>query len=117
MNENLFRILAAIIFVASLSISTFYRRKADQDSGEQVSWQDEGLVMILALRLGGLLLWFSVLGYLIYAVGFGQTSGSVTSSFRQGYAAAASIVLFILVLILGTTTQFFLSRRERRILG
>jgi raffinose/stachyose/melibiose transport system permease protein len=58
-----------------------------------------------------------VLGYLIYAVGFGQTSGSVTSSFRQGYAAAASIVLFLLVLVLGTVTQFFLNRREKRILG
>lgn len=58
-----------------------------------------------------------VLGYLIYATGFGQTSGSVTSSFRQGYAAAASIVLFILVLILGMTTQTFLQRREKRILG
>jgi raffinose/stachyose/melibiose transport system permease protein len=58
-----------------------------------------------------------VLGYLIYAQGFGQTSGSVTSSFRQGYAAAASIVLFILVLILGSTTQAILNRRERRILG
>ena len=58
-----------------------------------------------------------VLGYLVYAVGFGQTSGSVTSAFRQGYAAAASIVLFFLVLILGTTTQFFLNRREQRILG
>jgi raffinose/stachyose/melibiose transport system permease protein len=58
-----------------------------------------------------------VLGYLIYATGFGQTSGSVTSSFRQGYAAAASIVLFILVLILGMATQTFLQRREKRILG
>ncbi len=58
-----------------------------------------------------------VLGYLIYAVGFGQTSGSVTSSFRQGYAAAASIVLFLLVLVLGMTTQYFLNRREKRILG
>jgi raffinose/stachyose/melibiose transport system permease protein len=58
-----------------------------------------------------------VLGYLIYAVGFGQTSGSVTSSFRQGYAAAASIVLFFLVLVLGMTTQYFLNRREKRILG
>lgn len=58
-----------------------------------------------------------VLGYLIYAVGFGQTSGSVTSSFRQGYAAAASIVLFLLVLVLGITTQTYLQRRERRILG
>lgn len=58
-----------------------------------------------------------VLGYLVYATGFGQTSGSVTSSFRQGYAAAASIVLFFLVLILGLAAQTLLQRREERILG
>ena len=58
-----------------------------------------------------------VLGYLIYATGFGQTSGSVSSSFRQGYAAAASIILFLIVLVLGMTTQAILQRRERRILG
>jgi raffinose/stachyose/melibiose transport system permease protein len=58
-----------------------------------------------------------VLGYLIYAVGFGQTSGSVTSGFRQGYAAAASIVLFLLVLVIGITVQTFLQRREKRVLG
>ncbi len=58
-----------------------------------------------------------VLGYLIFAQGFGQTSGSVTSAFRQGYAAAASIVLFCLVLVLGLTVQTILRRREERILG
>lgn len=58
-----------------------------------------------------------VLGYLIFAQGFGQTSGSVTSAFRQGYAAAASIVLFFLVLIIGMTVQTLLRRREERILG
>ena len=58
-----------------------------------------------------------VLGYLIYAVGFGQTSGSVTSAFRQGYAAAASIVLFLLVLVIGITVQTLLQRREKRVLG
>ena len=58
-----------------------------------------------------------VLGYLIFATGFGQTSGSVTSAFRQGYAAAASIVLFVLVLIIGMSVQFILQRREKRILG
>jgi len=57
-----------------------------------------------------------VLGYLIYATGFGQTSGSVTSSFRQGYAASASIVLFLLVLVIGMTVQFVLRRREARIM-
>ena len=58
-----------------------------------------------------------VLGYLIFAQGFGQTSGSVTSAFRQGYAASASIVLFCLVLVIGMAVQTFLRRREKRILG
>lgn len=58
-----------------------------------------------------------VLGYLIFAQGFGQTSGSVTSAFRQGYAAAASIVLFVLVLVIGMSVQVFLRRREQRVLG
>jgi ABC-type sugar transport system permease subunit len=58
-----------------------------------------------------------VLGYLIFAQGFGQTSGSVTSAFRQGYAAAASIVLFFLVLIIGMSVQVFLRRREERVMG
>jgi raffinose/stachyose/melibiose transport system permease protein len=57
-----------------------------------------------------------VLGYLIYATVFGA-AGSMTQSFRQGYAAAASIVLFILVLIIGMTVQTFLRRREERIMG
>jgi raffinose/stachyose/melibiose transport system permease protein len=58
-----------------------------------------------------------VLGYVIYAQGFGQTSGSVSNAFRQGYAAAASIVLFFLVLVIGLTTQYLLRRREVRLLG
>ncbi len=57
-----------------------------------------------------------VLGYLIYATGFGQTSGSVTSSFRQGFAAAASIIMFLMVLVIGMTVQYILRRREERIL-
>jgi raffinose/stachyose/melibiose transport system permease protein len=55
-----------------------------------------------------------VLGYLVYAEGFGQTSGSVTSSFRQGYAAAASVVLFLLVLVLGLSANWFVTRREKK---
>jgi len=57
-----------------------------------------------------------VLGYLVYAVGFGAT-GSMSVGFRQGFAAAASIVLFIIVLIFGLATQYYLQRREERLLG
>lgn len=58
-----------------------------------------------------------VLGYVIFAQGFGQTSGSTASSFRQGYAAAASMVLFVMVLVVGMATQYYLNRREQETLG
>lgn len=58
-----------------------------------------------------------VLGYLVFAEGFGQTSGAVTTAFRQGYAAAASIVLFLLVLVIGMSANFVVSRRERKYMG
>ncbi len=54
-----------------------------------------------------------VLGYVVYAEAFGGTS---TGSFRQGYAAAASIVLFTLVLILGMAANAIVTRRERKYL-
>ncbi len=55
-----------------------------------------------------------VLGYVVYAEAFGQTG---TSSFRQGYAAAASVVLFLLVLVLGMGANMVVSRRERKYMG
>ena len=58
-----------------------------------------------------------VLGYLVFAEGFGQTTGSVSGAFRQGYAAAASIVLFFLVLILGLSANWIVQYRERKYLG
>ena len=59
-----------------------------------------------------------VMGYLVYAEAFGQTSGSTTtSSFRQGYGAAAAMILFLIVLALGITTQYLLRRREARLTG
>jgi raffinose/stachyose/melibiose transport system permease protein len=57
-----------------------------------------------------------VLGYLVFAQGFGQTSGSVTTGFRQGFAAAASIVLFFVVLIIGLSAQYIVARREQRLM-
>ncbi|MFO7547996.1 MAG: sugar ABC transporter permease [Acidimicrobiia bacterium] len=56
-----------------------------------------------------------VLGYLVFAEGFGQTGEA--PAFRQGFAAAASIVLFFLVLIIGFTANKVVSWREQRYLG
>ena len=65
MNENIFRILAAVIIVCAVAISSYYRRKADQDTGEKISRKVDGALMMNIIRLFGLMLWLSPLLYLI----------------------------------------------------
>ena len=65
MNENIFRILAALILFTGIGISTYFRRKADRDSGEAVSRKVDGTLTMNLIRIGGLILWFSPLFYLI----------------------------------------------------
>jgi protein-S-isoprenylcysteine O-methyltransferase Ste14 len=62
--EASFRTVAATLFVSALSISAYHRRKADQVS-DKVSWKEEGVLAIAALRVSGLGLWLSVLAYLL----------------------------------------------------
>lgn len=66
MNETLFRALAATILCSGLAISIYFRRKADRETGETVSLKEEGLPMVLALRIGGLVMWLSMFTALIY---------------------------------------------------
>jgi len=65
MNENLFRILAAIIFLIGFSISGYFRRKADRETGETISRKADGKTMMTIIRIGGLFLWLSPFAYLI----------------------------------------------------
>lgn len=65
MNETVFRILAAIILFSGVGISTYYRRKADQETGEKVSRSVDGNLMMTIIKIFGLLLWFSPLVYLL----------------------------------------------------
>ena len=79
--------------------------------GSLQAWQ-------LFLVLTGYRAGTQVMGYVVFAQAFGQTSGSTTSnSFRQGYGAAASVVLFVLVFVIGMTATWLLRRREARLLG
>lgn len=65
MNENIFRILAAVVLFSGVGISTYYRRKADKESGERLSRSADGNAMMTVIRLGGLVLWLSPVVYLI----------------------------------------------------
>ena len=65
MNQNIFRILAAIILFAAVSISSYYRRKADKETGETISRKVDGNILMTLIKIGGLILWLSPLIYLI----------------------------------------------------
>ena len=65
MNENIFRILAAVILITGMSISIYYRRKADRVSGEKLSRKVDGTPMMTVIRIGGLIFWLSPFVYLV----------------------------------------------------
>jgi protein-S-isoprenylcysteine O-methyltransferase Ste14 len=65
MNENFFRSLAALLLFSSIGISTYFRRKADRETGEKISRQTDGTAMMTIIRFGGLILWLSPLVYLL----------------------------------------------------
>ena len=63
-DESIFRVVTATLFVSALLISVYHRHKADRAS-EKVSWRDEGLPIIVLLRLSGFVAWLSVFTYLL----------------------------------------------------
>ena len=65
MNENIFRILAAVILITGMAISSYFRRKADRETGEKISRKVDGTPLMTIIRLGGLVLWLSPFVYLI----------------------------------------------------
>lgn len=65
MNENIFRILAAVILVTGMVISSYHRIKADKESGEKPSRKADGTALMTIIRFGGLVLWLSPVVYLI----------------------------------------------------
>lgn len=65
MNETIFRICLALLLFSGIGISSYYRRKADKDSGEKISRKVDGTAFMNLVRIGGLILWLSPLVYLL----------------------------------------------------
>jgi protein-S-isoprenylcysteine O-methyltransferase Ste14 len=68
MNENIFRIIAAVILFSAMGISGYFRSKADRESGEKLSRKMDGTALMTMIRIGGLILWLSPFVYLINPV-------------------------------------------------
>ena len=65
MNENIFRLFTALILFSGIGISTYFRRKADKDSGETIPRKVDGNLLMNIIKIGGLLLWLSPVLYLL----------------------------------------------------
>lgn len=62
-NDLLFRIILIAIVLVVLSMSGYYRRKADQSSDEKISFKEEGTAVLIVLRLSGLAFLLALLAY------------------------------------------------------
>jgi protein-S-isoprenylcysteine O-methyltransferase Ste14 len=63
--EVLFRLILTGLFLIAITTSAYFRRRANLSSRETISRQEEGKFLLVTLRAGGLLLWLSIIIYLI----------------------------------------------------
>jgi protein-S-isoprenylcysteine O-methyltransferase Ste14 len=62
--ERVFQMTALVLLLSGLSISIYFRRKANQ-TGEEIDVKEEGSLILNLRRIFGLLLWLSAFAYLI----------------------------------------------------
>ncbi|MGE0881908.1 MAG: methyltransferase [Blastocatellales bacterium] len=60
----MFRFLAMAIFLIAIMVGGYYRYRAEK-AGEPISWNEEGMTVMILLRLFGAIGWLSVITYLI----------------------------------------------------
>jgi protein-S-isoprenylcysteine O-methyltransferase Ste14 len=94
MNENIFRIIAAVILITGMSISGYFRSKADRDSGEKLSRKVDGTPMMNAIRIGGLILWLSPFVYLINPNWMAWSKIGLTESIRWAGVIVGVLCVF-----------------------
>lgn len=62
--ETVFQILAIVLIISAMTISIYYRHKANQ-AGDKISTREEGRLLLNLRRVFGLTLWLTILAYLI----------------------------------------------------
>ncbi len=64
-HETVFRLIAFAIFFVGVGISIYFRHKATRETGEAISRNVDGKLLMNIIRLGGLVLWLSPMLYLL----------------------------------------------------
>jgi protein-S-isoprenylcysteine O-methyltransferase Ste14 len=75
--ETLFRIITLILFSTAMTVSIYHRHKANLQAAkrdEKITRREEGTALMLVLRLGGLVLWSTLIAYVINPAWLSWTS-------------------------------------------
>ncbi|HSG26484.1 MAG TPA: isoprenylcysteine carboxylmethyltransferase family protein [Anaerolineales bacterium] len=63
--ENIFRVLIFVFMLANFTVSAYFRRQADQNDGK-TTFEEENPILLKLRSAGALLMYGSILAYLIY---------------------------------------------------
>jgi protein-S-isoprenylcysteine O-methyltransferase Ste14 len=89
---NMFRVFGAVLFLLGFGISFYYRKKSETES-EPVSFKEEGLFVMITLRMAGLAMWLSVILWLINPAWMTWSQLDVPRSLRWVGVALGSVCL------------------------
>ena len=64
-SEPVFRMVALACLLTAVIISFYHRLRANRVGGDKLDRRQEGWLLLVILRLGGLVLWTSMIAYLI----------------------------------------------------
>jgi protein-S-isoprenylcysteine O-methyltransferase Ste14 len=120
MDENMiFRIIVTAIIVISLSISIYFRRKAQSESQDEIDHRQEGSATMIILRIGGLLVWFTVFAYIFYPPAISWASVSLPSWIRwlggAGSVTAALLLVWMFASLGLNITDSVTTRRDHKL--
>ena len=91
-----FRPIVAIGFFTIIAIALPFRIKS-QSTGEKLDRTQEGIVTMIVLRLGGLVLWASVISYLFRPGTMHWSSLPLPAELRWGGVALAALTAALLI--------------------
>lgn len=113
--ESVFRSITATLVITAASISIYHRHRAEMAGEEEISLEEEGLPTAVALRVSGLVLMLSVVGYLINPRWMRWSSVDLPASVRwsgAGLGAAALPLAYWVLRTLGKNITPTVETRE-----
>jgi protein-S-isoprenylcysteine O-methyltransferase Ste14 len=114
----MFHLIAVLIFIIAISIGGYFRYRAEK-SGERLSWREEGLAVLILLRLAGLSGWLSILVYLLNPAWMQWSAVSLPDWLRWFGVATATLSLPLMYWLFRSIgrniTQTVTTRKEHKL--